>query len=211
MSSLDSASATTNDFKIKIRSSDTEGGYLFDKLKVDSATMTITVGNGTSGEKMTISVNSLVYNNYTSTTNPTVTDDIDGGYTAGSIWLNATDDILWVCLDNTDGAAVWKKIYELNNVVTDLTVARTLTLADEGRFIEFNNGAATDCIVPPDVFDAGATVDIQQVGAGTVTIVEGLGVTINSIGGALDTGAQWGIVRLIQTATNVWTAFGSLA
>jgi hypothetical protein len=38
---------------------------------------------------------------------PTVNDDVDEGYVVGSYWHDTTNDESYVCLDNTDGAAVW--------------------------------------------------------------------------------------------------------
>lgn len=38
---------------------------------------------------------------------PTVNNDVDEGYTAGSNWTDVTNDKAYTCLDNTDGAAVW--------------------------------------------------------------------------------------------------------
>lgn len=38
---------------------------------------------------------------------PTVDDDVDLDYEVGSIWLNTTDDRSFICIDNTDGAAIW--------------------------------------------------------------------------------------------------------
>lgn len=43
----------------------------------------------------------------TSATDPTVNDDVNLGYIAGSTWINTTNDTIWICVDNTDGAAVW--------------------------------------------------------------------------------------------------------
>jgi len=43
---------------------------------------------------------------------PTVNDDISLGYVVGSLWYDTTattGDYLYVCEDNADGAAVWKK------------------------------------------------------------------------------------------------------
>jgi len=41
------------------------------------------------------------------TSAPTVDDDVDLGYEPGSRWVDLTNDKEYVCLDNTDGAAVW--------------------------------------------------------------------------------------------------------
>lgn len=44
---------------------------------------------------------------YDATSAPGVTNDVDEGYTSGSKWIDVTNDKEYVCLDNTDGAAVW--------------------------------------------------------------------------------------------------------
>jgi hypothetical protein len=46
-------------------------------------------------------------NNLAASVAPAVTDDVDLGYTVGSRWIDTTADKEYVCLDNTDGAAVW--------------------------------------------------------------------------------------------------------
>ena len=45
--------------------------------------------------------------NITATSNPTVDDDINGGYNVGSIWVNVSSDAIYFCADSTDGAAIW--------------------------------------------------------------------------------------------------------
>ena len=43
-------------------------------------------------------------------TDPTVNDDVDL-YKVGTIWKRTDNNNLWICTDNTDGAAVWKNIW----------------------------------------------------------------------------------------------------
>ena len=47
--------------------------------------------------------------NLVATVGPTVTDDQTAGYSVGSDWFDITNDDAYVCLDNSTGAAVWKK------------------------------------------------------------------------------------------------------
>lgn len=41
---------------------------------------------------------------------PAVTDDVDQGYGPGSLWYDATGDDLYICEDNSNGAAVWTQV-----------------------------------------------------------------------------------------------------
>jgi len=45
-----------------------------------------------------------------STADPAVTDDSADGYSIGTVWVNTTLDRVWFCVDNTEGAAVWKHL-----------------------------------------------------------------------------------------------------
>jgi hypothetical protein len=47
--------------------------------------------------------------NYNATAAPAVSNDDTQGYSVGSNWYDVTNDDAYVCLDNTSGAAVWKK------------------------------------------------------------------------------------------------------
>lgn len=49
-------------------------------------------------------------NNLNSTTNPTNGSDILSGYAAGSFWYNTSGDRWWLCVDNSQGAAVWREL-----------------------------------------------------------------------------------------------------
>lgn len=46
--------------------------------------------------------------NFTATVDPTVTDDVNAGYTTGSLWLNAVTREMFRCVDPSSGAAIWE-------------------------------------------------------------------------------------------------------
>jgi hypothetical protein len=41
---------------------------------------------------------------------PAVTDDAAAGYSVNSLWTDTALDDAYVCVDSTNGAAVWKKV-----------------------------------------------------------------------------------------------------
>jgi len=90
----------------------------------------------------------------------------------------------------------------------------TLVLTDVAKVVTLANSSAITLTVPPEssvAWPAGTTIVLAQLGAGTVTIAAGAGVTINSADGALDIGAQYGAVTLLKTGTNTWLLIGNLA
>lgn len=53
--------------------------------------------------------NALASSVFDKTADPTVDDDADAGYFVGSKWMNISASRAFVCLDNTNDAAVWAK------------------------------------------------------------------------------------------------------
>lgn len=51
--------------------------------------------------------------NLAATSDPIVTNDADGGYSVGSHWVNTSNNKTFVCVDNTNGAAVWNQVDSL--------------------------------------------------------------------------------------------------
>ena len=47
------------------------------------------------------------FDNLTATRKPTVNDDSDDGYAVNSRWIDVTNDLAYVCVDASPGAAVW--------------------------------------------------------------------------------------------------------
>lgn len=51
-----------------------------------------------------------ILNNYAAATDPTINNDESEGYQVGSKWFNLSDISVWEMLDDSEGAAVWKRI-----------------------------------------------------------------------------------------------------
>lgn len=56
-----------------------------------------------------------ILNNYSGVTDPLSTTN---GYNIGSIWVNTSNDKSYICVDNTNNAAVWKDITASGSVVS---------------------------------------------------------------------------------------------
>lgn len=53
---------------------------------------------------------SAVKYNLAATAAPGISDDTSAGYVIGSLWVDTTNDKVYMCTDNTVGAAVWKEL-----------------------------------------------------------------------------------------------------
>jgi len=87
----------------------------------------------------------------------------------------------------------------------------TLVLTDNGRLVTLDNAAAITVTVPLNssvAFATGAIVNLQQIGAGQVTVAGAGGVTLNGTG--TKTRAQWSAASLVKTDTNTWTLIGDI-
>lgn len=76
------------------------------------------------GEDTGLAATNVVKSKFDATSAPTVNNDTDEGYTVGSRWLDVTNDKSYVCLDNTDGAAVWHLDFEGPGSSTDHAIVR---------------------------------------------------------------------------------------
>ncbi len=76
--------------------------------------------------------------NLTATSAPTSTDAASSGYSVGSRWINVSTDKEYVCLDATNGSAVWKETSIISH--TDLTNIGTNTHAQIDTHISSSSG-----------------------------------------------------------------------
>jgi hypothetical protein len=88
------------------------------------------------------------------------------------------------------------------------TASYTLALSDQGFVVAMNNGSAATVTVPPDssvLFPVGAVLYICRIGAGTVTLSAGAGVSLSKIG----TFAPSEQITLRKRAANTWIIIDS--
>ena len=93
------------------------------------------------------------------------------------------------------------------------TASYTLVLGDRGKVVEMNVAGANTLTIPANAdaaFPIGTQITVIQYGAGQTTIAAAAGVTLNALGGALKTTAQYAAASLYKRGTNEWIAFGSL-
>jgi len=52
---------------------------------------------------------------YAFAADPTIDEDADAGYVVGDDWVNTSTDAIWMCTDNSNGAAVWRNLSDILN------------------------------------------------------------------------------------------------
>ncbi len=89
----------------------------------------------------------------------------------------------------------------------------TTVLTDDGKLITADNASAIALTIPPNssvAYGIGTQINIMQLGAGTVTITAGAGVTLRSAGNKLKTDAQYAVATCCKIATDTWVVVGNL-
>ena len=100
----------------------------------------------------------------TSAVAPTVNEDLSSGYLVGDRWVDTVTDTAYVCVDNTNGAAIWSSasgdllasnnLSDLDNAATartnlgvaigtDVLAEQTIGIADN-NLLEVDDAAAAD-------------------------------------------------------------------
>jgi hypothetical protein len=131
--------------------------------------------------------------------------DLKGG-TSGQVLAknSGTDlDFTWVEQDDTTLSF---------NAQTGTTY--TLVTADLGKMVTLSNASGITLTVPPSVFASGNQINIQQIGAGQVTLAQGAGVTITSTGATASAPklrAQYSAATILCTGSNTFTILGDLS
>ena len=145
----------------------------------------------------------------TTLTLPAATDTLVGKATTDTL----TNKTLTSPILNTPTISDAKQNISLN---AQTGTTYTTVLADNGKLVTLSNAAAITLTVPLNssvAYATGAIINIQQIGAGQVTIVGASGVTITSTGATATTPktrAQYSAASIIKGATDSWTVIGDI-
>ncbi len=126
------------------------------------------------------------------------TDVIDRNELIGQIYLQPTKTAEFIYLD-------------FNMSVTTQTANYTLQAADKGTREVMNMASAGTVTVPNSTFNAGDSVWLHSIGSGTISVVAGAGLTLNSSAGTAPTLAQWegGVVYFTSASAAIFFRGGS--
>jgi len=127
---------------------------------------------------------------------------------AGDMWFDGTNLKFYDSTTTHNLLGLDTKADKLITTNTQ-TASYTLVLADANKLVRMNVASANDLTIPPNssvAFAVGTILYVEQMGAGTTTIVAGSGVTLNTT--AVKTPYQYGTLTLIQVSADVWNVIG---
>ena len=137
--------------------------------------------------------NALTHN-LNASVDPTPSDDLDVGYTQGSLWYNTTDVKLYICFDNSDEAAVW--VLLTPDLDTTGLSANDLVSYDGEKLVKSVDGCRIGFIDYDDDTTAGTPINITG-GAGFINLTnDGAGPNSN------DSFAPLGVTDVWDTTNN---------
>lgn len=122
--------------------------------------------------------------------------------------LPADFEVFGQAVDNTVAAYTTKMAF---NAQTGTTY--TLVAADLGKWVTTSNSSPVTVTIPPSIFAAGNTINVQSIGVGLTSFAQGAGVTITSTGATASAPvlrARYSACTIICTASNTFTIVGDL-
>ena len=132
--------------------------------------------------------------------------DLLGGTTGQVLSKNSNTDMDFTWIEQDDSTLAF-------NAQTGTTYTLVATDA-ANKLVTTSNAAAVTVTVPPSVFTAGNTINVQSIGVGLTSFAQGAGVTITSTGATASAPtlrARYSAATIICTASNVFTIVGDVS
>lgn len=96
-------------------------------------------------------------------------------------------------------------------VPTVIAGSHVATTDNEFGYLRFINGTTATLTIPSASFTLGTIITVERAGTGSLSLVAGSGVTINSRDGALTLSGQFAVAQLKNVDTDVWTVIGDVS
>jgi len=132
--------------------------------------------------------------------------DLLGGTTGQVLSKTSNTDLDFTWIEQDDSTLAF-------NAQTGTTYTLVVTDA-ANKLVTTSNASPVTVTVPPSVFAAGNTINVQSIGVGLTTFAAGAGVTITSTGASAAAPilrARYSAATIICTASNVFTIVGDLS
>ena len=132
--------------------------------------------------------------------------DLLGGTTGQVLSKTSNTDLDFTWIEQDDSTLAF-------NAQTGTTYTLVVTDA-ANKLVTTSNASPITVTVPPSVFAAGNTINVQSIGVGLTTFAAGAGVTITSTGASAAAPilrARYSAATVICTASNVFTIVGDIA
>jgi hypothetical protein len=132
--------------------------------------------------------------------------DLLGGTTGQVLSKTSNTDLDFTWIEQDDSTLAF-------NAQTGTTYTLVVTDA-ANKLVTTSNASPVTVTVPPSVFAAGNTINVQSIGVGLTTFAQGAGVTITSTGSVATAPvlrARYSAATIICTASNVFTIIGDLS
>lgn len=109
---------------------------------------------------------SVKLSNFTAITNPTSGDDNGDGYAIGSLWVNTSQDKVFMAVDVSTGDAIWKRLDKIMfKTVSTALLDFSATNVGTGAYVEFIADTGSDVIRKIEFFYPDGDAMILAVGA----------------------------------------------
>ena len=139
----------------------------------------------------------------------------NGVFQVGHFWLDETNNIAYLCIDNTTGAAQWLNITNRISEIKNITSNKTLALSDIGSILEIDTtSGAVELTLPTTASVAipvGSEFNVTLIDStSAATIGVSSGVEVNGTTSVTIVNTDYSTVRIYKRTANSWVVSGDI-